>query len=304
MKLSNKYFWIARRLHTEQLQKISDVEFTLSESDMYNLNIGNRGIRLFLGFYSEEGLKLALHKYSVYKRLQKKGFKNVIMTMDTSDPYKHRLLFYDGAKHHDKIICELVVRKQYFKVHLPFSYDVEQRNYVALAIDWLCMQDIYAKFSIKKPRLPGQQHPGLGLTSLLIELLMIVCWRLNLAALINVPEHYHNAFLYSKIFMYLDPDIQAKFLVIKEIFKHFPLEKISWGIEGGCVIDNNTDEPFTWKVSQQILPLDKELKKIFPSKKYNQYVRQAMERYSFSFDEEKYNNFKRNLTKENMEKCI
>ena len=71
MKLSKKYFWIAKRLHTEQLQKISDTQFDLSETDMYNLNIGNRGIRLFLGYYSEEGLKLALNKYGVYKKLYK-----------------------------------------------------------------------------------------------------------------------------------------------------------------------------------------------------------------------------------------
>jgi hypothetical protein len=304
MKLSKKYFWIANRLQTEKLQALDDLHINLSERDLYNLNIGNRGDSLFLGYYSEGGIKLALSKYGALKKLSKKGFKNVIMNIDTSDPYRHRLVFYDGDKKHDKMIVELVVRKNYFPINMPFQSELEGKSYLGLVIDWLCVQDIYAEFSEKKPQLPGQHYPGLGLSSIIVELLMIVCWRLNLAALINVPEHYHNAFWYSKIFVYIDPDIQAKFMALKAKFKRYPIDKISWGIEGGCLIDCNTNKPLEWKISQQILPLDKELKSVFLGKEYNHYVKQKMKEYNFTFDEERYGYYRKNLTKENMEKCI
>jgi hypothetical protein len=304
MKLSKKYFKIANRLHTEQLKDLENLRIDLSDYDLYNLNIGNRGDNLFLGYYSEEGIKLALSKYGALKKLRKKGFNNIIMNIDTSDPYRHRLAFYEGDRKQDRMIVELVVRKEYFTISLPFPYKFKEKNYLGLVIDWLCIQDIHAKFGIKKPQLPGQHYPGLGLSSLVVELLMIVCWRLNLAALINVPEHYHNAFWYSKIFMYIDPDIQARFMAIKEKFKRYPIDKISWGIEGGCVIDCSTNKPIEWKISKQILPLEKKLKRIFLGKEYNQYVKEKMKEYAVTFDEERYGFYRSNLTKENMEKWL
>ena len=54
MRLSSKYFWIAKRLQTEQLQKIDDTHFDLSENDLYrqidsqlfyNENLGNKLLR-------------------------------------------------------------------------------------------------------------------------------------------------------------------------------------------------------------------------------------------------------------------
>jgi len=63
-------------LHLKEFAKrISDLEwgsptfdFDLSEDDLFNVNIGNRGENLFLGYYSVKGLELILEKYKIIKK--------------------------------------------------------------------------------------------------------------------------------------------------------------------------------------------------------------------------------------------
>ena len=304
MIISHKFWRIAKRLTITNLQQPRQTDFELSEDGLFNLDIGKRGGDFFLGFYSREGLKLALEKYGVYAELKNRGFENVITEIDTSDLYKHKIAVYNEEKVNKNLLIELVIRKSYFKLNLPFQYKHNGKCFQCLTIDWLSMQNPTAEFTVRRPRLPGQKNPGLGMSIIAVELLMITCWRLNLAALVNFPGHYHNAFLYSKIFYYLDPAAQAKYLAIKKAFKTFPLDKLSWGIDWGCVKDSNTNEPFTWIVSEQIVPVDERLKKLFSGKKYKKYTAEKMKEYNFVFDEAKYQDIRKKISVQNLEKII
>ncbi len=302
--LRSKYWWIAKRLQTEQLQRTGSENFDFSDRDLFQLDIGKRGGTFFLGFYSEEGVKLALTKYGVYELLKEKGFDNIYTDVDTTDPYKHRIALYQESKKTENLIVELVVRKYFFTLNLPFDSIHNGKNYTGLAIDWLLIQDHKAKFTAAKPRLPGQKHPGLGLSSVILELLLIICWRLNLAGIINVPNHYHNAFLYSKIFYYLNPSAQARFVAMRKSFKKFPLHKVAWGIEWDCVQDLAEEKTFEWFVNHQIVPLHKDLQKVFRSWKYRQKVWEETKKYKFAFNEEKYLDCLNKFKGKKLEKCI
>jgi len=304
MKNVSKYWRIARRLQTEHLQRTPVEDFSFSEADLFSLNIGKRGGNLFLGFYSKEGIRLALERYGVYKVLEKKGFSDLKTDVDTSDPYKHRITIYRGAKHQKNLIVELVLRKHFINLNMPFNSPVNGKHYMNLAIDWLRIQNIDGKFSKSRLPLPGQLYPGLGLSWAVLELLLIVCWRLNLAGLINVPDHYHNACIYSKVFYYINPDVQAQLEVLKSSFRDMPLNKISWGVEWGCVYDVNLNLPFKWLINQQIVPVDNDLKKVFTGKVYRDFVKERMHHYHFVFDESKFIECKQKYNEKNMEKCI
>ena len=75
--LRSKYWWIAKRLQNEQLQRTQSEKYEFSDRDLFELDIGKRGSSFFLGFYSEEGLKLALNKYGVYDLLKKTSYASV-----------------------------------------------------------------------------------------------------------------------------------------------------------------------------------------------------------------------------------
>lgn len=303
-KLFNKYWWIARRLQTEQLQRISSKSINFSDQDLFRVDIGPRGGEYFLGFYSHDGLNIALEKYGVFKKLNKIGFKNVFSILDTSDPYKHKLAVYTEKQDSDHLLIELVLRKQFLEINSPFKCDINKQHFQALAIDWLCMQNPGKKFTAGKPMLPGQRFPGLGMSEIAVELLMIISWRLKLAGLVNIPEHYHNALLYSKIFYYINPEIQAKFLALAESLSNLPLDIATWGTEWGCVIDEKTNQEFNWIVEKQIVPMDVKLKKYFFNSEYQQYVEKLKKKFKFKFDMEKYNKLKNIKSRKIMEKQI
>jgi hypothetical protein len=304
MKFRNKFWRIAKNLQTEQLQRSQIEDFSISESDLFNLDIGKRGGNLFLGFYSHEGIKLALEKYGVYRLLRQNGFTDLNTDVDTSDPYKHRITIYRGAKIQKNLIVELVLRKHFINLNMPFNCPVNGRHYMNLAIDWLRIQNIDDRFTKSRPPLPGQLYPGLGLSWIVLELLMIVCWRLNLSGLINVPDHYHNACIYSKVFYYINPDVQAQLQVLKSTFREMPLNKLSWGVEWGCVYNVNLNQTFKWLVNQQIVPIDNALKKVFNGKEYREFVKERMRSYNFVFDESKYLECKKKYIEKNTENCI
>lgn len=288
MKITKKYWQIAKRLTTAQLQKEDQESGILSESDLFYLDIGKRRRNCFLGYYSLKGLKLVFEKYGVIDDLKKLGFDKIIYDLDTNDPYLHRLTLYNQRQTPHDMLVEIKLKKENITIDMPFQTVLNGKSFETLAIEWMSMQNPYAQFTKKRPQLPGQKHPGLGLASKAVELLMIMCWRLNLAGLINTPDHYHNAFMYSRIFFYLNPLYQAKLLALARDLKRYPLDMIAWAIEWGLVYDQVQNQPLEWFVGKQIVPFNDKLKELFNSKEYKDYVRENMSRFKYRLDKKKY----------------
>jgi len=292
MKVPKKYWDIAKRLTTAQLQKTDLERDSISEEDLYTVNIGKRGHGFFLGYYSSEGIKLALEKYGLIKVLNEKGYNNILYVLDTDDPYVHRLSLFEGTQHPEKLLLEVVLKKQSITIDMPFKCSLNGQRYDALSIEWMSLQNPRGSFTAQRPRLPGQKYPGLGVASKAVELLMITSWRLNLAGLLNNPEQYHNAFLYSRIFYYLDPDNQARLLALARDTKKYSLNTVAWAMEWGTVMDDIKMEPAKWFVGKQIVPLENNLKRIFTSREYENYVKQKAKEYHYSLDMSKYEKIK------------
>jgi hypothetical protein len=130
--------------------------------------------------------------------------------------------------------------------------------------------------------LPGQEYPGLRLGQLAAELLTISCKRLRLAGILNVPEYFHNAQMYSKTFHFLNPELEGKRIAIQNLLKDYRLADVSWAIDLGCMRENKS--PFKWFTSELIMPLDKDLQNYFASLEYEKSVKESKKKYNFSID--------------------
>lgn len=292
MKIQKKYWEIAKRLTGAQLQKQNEEGNIISENDLFNLNIGKRGHNLFLGYYSLEGIKLALEKYNIIEELNEKGFKNLVFELDTNDPYVHRLSIFNENKSKKNMLIELVLKKYNIIIDMPFDTDYNGKHFETIAIEWMCLQNPYGNFTKERPRLPGQQNPGLGVASKAVELLMLMAWRLNLCGLVNTPDHYHNAYLYSRIFYYLNPDHQAILMALSRDLSTYPLDIVAWAIELGAVYDLIEEKPLKWVIGKQVVPLSNDLNDLFNSKEYKNVVKQKMNTYKFKLDVDEYNHVK------------
>ncbi len=281
---NKKYWQVAKRLSTAQLQIDSYDDAYITDNDLFNVDISKRGHNFFLGYYSHTGLKMTIEKYGIAETLKEKGFKAVHYKIDTDDPYKHKLTFFDG----NRMLIEVVLKRLNIKLDILGKPDLKNKRANTLAIEWMAMQNPDASFTKYRPQLPGQQYPGLGLASKAVELLMIIAWRLKLAGLVNTPQQFHNAHLYSRIFFYLNPEHQAILMALNRDMKRYPLAKTAWALEWGAIFERQQDEPFTWFAAKQIVPLDKELKRVFNSWDYRRKVRKLSEQYKFRLDEDKY----------------
>ncbi len=282
-----KMMEIARRLSTHQLTRL---DHRMAELDNLNSLLhqspDERGSLFFLGYYSPEGIQYALERYGIFDELRKRGFDQFLLDVDTTDPYRHRLALYYQKKDEDHLLAEVVLRRKVITLYPPFPSSIYGRQYEMLQVEWLVLQDPSRSFTPQRPRLPGQTHPGLGVGEMVVTLLMIVCWRLRLAGVLNVPEHFHNAYMYSSVFYFVDPEDNGRLKAIaRDLLKNSKrnLAKASWAIDFGCVLENG--KPFQWYTRQQLIPINKELKEYFTSINYRKAESAARKHYQYQLDE-------------------
>jgi len=260
-------------------------DFDLDESDLFKLNIGQRGDNLFLGFFSENGLRIIFEKYKIKKKLNRLGFYNLYLDINTSDAYKHKVIVKNIENGNVEILIELVVRKDIVEINMPFDCSLNGNKYDVLTVEWLKMQNPRERFTRQKPKLPGQEYPGLGIGSQALELIIMAARRLGLQGVVNIPDHYHNAFLYSKIFHYEDPKDQARLMAIIRDTKGRHISNVAWAIERRLLIDKNKNQPFEWFVKRQVLPLTREWRRLCNSKSYKDYVQKKQKKYKFEIQQ-------------------
>lgn len=254
---------IFESLSKSDLQADADFSEESILSDLFS-SPDDRGRDLFLGYYSEEGAKLAFERYGFFDMLREKGFEPLLIG-DVSDPNEHRLQIFDREQSVERLLMELVVS---IKTQRIPGYP--QGRY--LFINWLMMQDPYADFEEDEYPLPGQEHPGLGLFFYYGYMLRLMAIRLGCDGLMNHPSYYHNGVLYGKISHFVDPDVEGRFLALERDLKHLPLAEASILVREGRVVDQR-GVVFEWQPVAQVHPISAESMKWFDSKAYSRAVR-------------------------------
>jgi hypothetical protein len=276
---------IAESLDHLQLSRTGDIDLSLSADELFGADMKTKPSLFFLEYYSKEGIELALEKYGVYKRFEEIGFGNLQLVMDTEDPYRQRLALYSVIGKLDALLllAEIVVRRKHIEFDPPFSSPISGRSFEILSIEWLCMQDPRKKFSNERPRLPGQEYPGLGGGKIALQLLILASRRLGLDGILNVPEYFHNAQMYSRAFKFINPEYEGKRRAIeRDLLTENSLAHVSWAIDFECVREN--DKPFKWFVSKQLVPLNADLKQYFKCQEYEALVKESENKFHYILD--------------------
>jgi acetoin utilization deacetylase AcuC-like enzyme len=267
-----RYRSLARELVEQDLNNgSSSNDWGLTEADITG-GLGPEASRSrFLDHYSHHALELALEWTGVLDRLRSLGFHHPYLDLDLTNPSGHTLrLFADSTKQ------ELLV-----EVRLRIERNIIP-NAELLSIEWLLMQNPKAQFSSDRPRLPQQTHPGLGLASDAIPLMILICDRLKLDGIVFVPSHYHLALKVRKHLHFLTLDDRNWFHAVEKAVEGIPLTQATAIVARGDLRDRSSGESVDWRPMPMVLAVSDQLKKRIELEKAS--VETARPESSFDFE--------------------
>jgi len=234
---------------------------------------------LFLGTWSEQGLRRVLDHYGVTALLRARGIGDFEIDLDTSDPFLHVLRLREEAS--GSIFCELRARIALGRdVGLPGRL-AELQVYV---IEWLSIENPRGTFDAERPPLPGQRRPGLGLGAEVEEIIVLGARRIGTAALVSWPNFFHNACLYHPRWMFADPKEDGRFAAVVRDLGFLGLPRLAWAVHLGCVEEEGRG-PLSWAPGPMVLPRTREAARHFESPIYRATRMASKARSRFAVDE-------------------
>ena len=227
-----RYSKIARRISPE----------LLGETELSRLDIEEAlglapadATPLLMGFYTAQGFEHALHVYGILEPIRRLGYANLRVALDRSG-LGDRMRLLGDADGEEHLLVELVAARA----------PVAGRE--VLFVHWLSLRSPRAQFSGRRPRLPGQEVPGLGMAREWGELLSRMARRLGLAGVAFRPAHYHTAYSARYTMAFVDPARQGRFEALIRDTAHLPLLQVTDALDRGKLLLDGA--PYAWEASE------------------------------------------------------
>jgi hypothetical protein len=254
---------------------------------LFELTGENPGNLLF-GRFGPEEVRSRLARAGILEGLALKGYPDPLLILECEDPEEQRVSLFAGQSSRDRLLMEARLQLCRFHPRKPIGPFTCESTFRMLIIHWLSLSDPDRPFTADRPRLPGQQRPGLGLLPQSIALLRGLGGELSLDGVMDVPDHFHTAIFYASAFRFLEPEHEGRFLAIARDLKTIPLALASEAIDLGCLIHADTGEPLPWEPGEQVLPVRGPLLEYLLSPGYRNLRDQAFEAFRAGIDWDRY----------------
>jgi hypothetical protein len=198
--------------------------------------------RALFGRHTAEALEYAAYRFGVLGFLERRGYGQFRIELGTASAGGERVSLYGSADDAEHLLVDMVLERR------------QVGGLDALYVHWLTLRDPRARFSPKRPKLPGQEVPGLGLVREVTQLVVLASAHLNVAGVAFVPAHYHTAFVARAHFRFVDPVHQGRFEALLRDLGHLPLAEVTEAIDRQEVLMNG--EPFRWEPGEMMLRLN------------------------------------------------
>lgn len=205
-----------------------DTELSAADIDA-SLRLGNG----LLGWYTANGVELAFERYGILRELRRLGYSNFQVKIDANDT-GDRMRLYAGK---DMLVENVLARSS-----------VDGRP--VLWVHWLTLRHPRGAFTHDRPRLPGQDTPGLGLAREAIELLALVARRLGLEGVAMRPAQLHVAWIMWTRMHFAEPLVQARMLALRRDLGHLPLTDLTKACAEGRIRRNG--EVWMWEAETMV----------------------------------------------------
>lgn len=246
-------------------------DWGLTDEDIGAALRGPRRPRRLLGYYTPQGVELALERTGFLDRLRHLGFRRPVAELDLDNPTGDTVRVWADASR-TELLIELRVR-----IDRGTAPDL-----ALLRIEWLLLQNPRARFTPERPLLPGQRHPGLGMLQDVVALMVLICDRLQLDGVLFVPAHYHTAAYGRKLMRSLDPVDEARLRALRAALDRLPLPEATHAMDSGRVIDAHTGEPVAWQPRPLVFPVSPRLRERLEAEDYERRVAEAAPQFEFA----------------------
>lgn len=236
--MTSRFASVARQLTRDELEG----PHWITEADLLgDLDRRAVGSPRFLGFYTAEGIEYAMSRYGILQHLRRLGYGAFRVAVDR-DERGDRMRLFAEADAVEHLLIETVLERRRLG-----EEDV-------LYVHWLTLRHPRGRFSPTRPRLPGQEEPGLGIAREAGQLFARVAERLGLAGIAFRPAWLHTAYAARFAMGFVEPVHQAHFEALLRDLDAVPLSELSRALAEGRVRMNG--ERYTWEAGEMAHWLD------------------------------------------------
>ena len=233
------------------LEQEPDDGWGLTEDDLVGIAPGAPRRARVLGAFSRHGIELSLERVGFLEEIRRCGFEHPTVDVDFSSGLGETIRLW-GDVDRRELLVELRLNRNTSAVP----------GMEVLYVEWLLLQNPRAQFSDAMPRLPGQEHPGLGLLREVVAWLVMICETIHVDGMAFAPSHFYMAVLGRHHVRFLDPVAQDRFEALHRAVARLPLPEAARALAEGRVVDAATGRPVVWHAELQVYPVSERMKQI------------------------------------------
>jgi acetoin utilization deacetylase AcuC-like enzyme len=244
-------------------------DWGLTEEDLGGLGAAGAHETRVLGHYTRHGLELLLERLGFFDRLRALGFRHPVLTVDFGSGVGQTIRLYGDAARTELVMELRLSRNRRAVPGMDLAF-----------IEWLLLQNPRRQFDAHQPRLPGQEHPGLGLLGEVAAWLVVACETIPLDGIGFVPAHYYTAVLGRHYLRFVQPQAQARFDGLRDALRGLPLDAASRAIDEGRVLDGS-GATVEWPAEAMVMPVSERLRALVTGAAYDAAVARARSGLSY-----------------------
>jgi acetoin utilization deacetylase AcuC-like enzyme len=241
---------VLRRFRRSDLHIADLDDWGLTDQDLFAFVPGAAPSTRVLGAFSRHAIEVSLEDVGLIEEVRNRGFPNPVVDVGFGSGLGETIRLFGDAER-TELLMELRVSRN--KRVVP--------GMEVLYIEWLLLQNPRVPFSTAQQRLPGQEHPGLGLLRYVVAWLVVVCERLGLDGLVSAPAQYFMAVLGRRHLRFLDADAQARFEALYAVLGGMPLPDAERALAQGRVVDAATGTAATWQPAVEVFPVTERMQR-------------------------------------------